>query len=280
MDHASESEYEPSSGNGELRNNHDDGVIGKDTRIEEHDQQTPSTRRLKQRRQEHQGDVGHGHVHPYAIQGDAVAHIAARRGSPALEKVSVTQGYNSATVATKHQPLHRSSGAAQCHTCDRHQRSGRGFSGTSPTEQSRLQRKHRHTPNQCENNTCGWSHQPVRRRARRHRSTIARERIRQGRGVVASPSVQVSIGEQIWSTPSSEPHTPRTNARTTCVITVSRRRTATPCDTGDDGTGNRKAVRPSFHKDDLTNQCKTPSLLVPERRWRQSARRAPTPNWR
>jgi hypothetical protein len=23
---------------------------------------------------------------------------------------------------------------------------------------------------------------------------------------------------------------------------------ATPCDTGDDGTGNRKAVRPSFHK--------------------------------
>jgi hypothetical protein len=87
MDHASESEYEPSSGNGELRNNHDDGVIGKDTRIEEHDQQTPSTRRLKQRRQEHQGDVGHGHVHPYAIQGDAVAHIAARRDSPALEKV-------------------------------------------------------------------------------------------------------------------------------------------------------------------------------------------------
>jgi hypothetical protein len=140
MDHASESEYEPSSGNGELRNNHDDGVIGKDTRIEEHDQQTPSTRRLKQRRQEHQGDVGHGHVHPYAIQGDAVAHIAARRGSPALEKVSVTQGYNSATVATKHQPLHRSSGAAQCHTCDRHQRSGRGFSGTSPTERSRFQR--------------------------------------------------------------------------------------------------------------------------------------------
>ena len=105
MDHASESEYEPSSGNGELRNNHDDGVIGKDTRIEEHDQQTPSTRRLKQRRQEHQGDVGHGHVHPYAIQGDAVAHIAARRDSPALEKVSVTQGYNSATVTTKHQPL-------------------------------------------------------------------------------------------------------------------------------------------------------------------------------
>ena len=133
MDHASESEYEPSSGNGELRNNHDDGVIGKDTRIEEHDQQKPSTRRLKQRRQEHQGDVGHGHVHPYAIQGDAVAHIAARRDSPALEKVSVTQGYNSATVATKHQPLHRSSGAAQCHTCDRHQRSGRGFSGTKIT---------------------------------------------------------------------------------------------------------------------------------------------------
>jgi len=137
-----------------------------------------------------------------------------------------------------------------------------------------------HTESVRKNNTCGWSHQPVGRRARRHRLTIARERIRQGRGVVASPSVQVSTGEHIWSTPSSEPHTPRTNARTTCVITVSRRRTATPCDTGDDGTGNRKAVRPSFHKDDLTNQCKTPSLLVPERRWRQSARRAPTPNWR
>jgi hypothetical protein len=49
MDHASESEYEPSSANGELRNNQDDGVIGKETRIEEHEL---SARRLKQRRRE------------------------------------------------------------------------------------------------------------------------------------------------------------------------------------------------------------------------------------
>jgi len=270
MDHASESEDEPST-NGELRNNQDDGVTGKETRIEEHEL---SARRLKQRRQEIKETSATGtFTRPRFKQTPSketqlhISHSTVRLTS-AREGLDDTrlQQYNRRHEASTDASLERR-GAVP------HVRS-------SPTEQSRFQRKHRHTPNQCENNTCGWSHQPVRRRARRHRSTIARERIRQGRGVVASPSVQVSIGEQIWSTPSSEPHTPRTNARTTCVITVSRRRTATPCDTGDDGTGNRKAVRPSFHKDDLTNQCKTPSLLVPERRWRQSARRAPTPNWR
>jgi len=81
MDHASESEDEPST-NGELRNIHDDGVIGKDTRIEEHDQQTSSARRLKQRHQEDQGDVGHGHAHLSAVQADvAIQQDTAHRHS-------------------------------------------------------------------------------------------------------------------------------------------------------------------------------------------------------
>ena len=48
----------------------------------------------------------------------------------------MTQGYSSTTVAMKHQPMHRSSGAAQCHTCGRHQRSSRGFSGNTDTHRT------------------------------------------------------------------------------------------------------------------------------------------------